>query len=91
MRGSPVLGDHVFVDAGAKIVGRFRVGSNCSIGSNAIVTKDVPDRGVAGNVPATLLSRDDSKGYINRQVPETLMCRCAGAFVGPVPPSFPSG
>lgn len=91
MRGSPFLGDRVFVGAGAKVVGRIRIGSDCSIGANAVVTKDVPDHGVVGGVPAKLLSRDGSAGYINRQVPEALMCRCAGAFVGPVPPGFPGG
>jgi serine O-acetyltransferase len=89
MRGSPTLGDRVFLGAGAKIVGRIKVGDDCSIGSNAVVTKDVPNFGVAGGVPAKLLSQAGSEGYINRQVPETLMRRCSGAFVGPVPPGFP--
>lgn len=91
MRGSPVLGDRVFIGSGAKIVGRIRVGDDCSVGANAVVTKDVPDHGVVGGVPAKLLSQAGSEGYINRQVPEALMRRCADAFVGPTPPGFPGG
>ncbi|WP_076072109.1 hexapeptide transferase [Sphingomonas montana] len=86
--GSPIVGDRVFIGAGAKIVGRIVVGNDSSIGSNAVVTKDVPDGGVVGGVPAKLLSMGGSEGYINRQVPAELMRRCAGAFVGPVPDSF---
>ena len=40
---SPVLGDNIFMGAGAKIIGDVRVGSNVKIGANTVVTKDVPD------------------------------------------------
>ncbi|WP_052134762.1 serine acetyltransferase [Sphingomonas sp. 37zxx] len=89
--GSPILGDRVFVGAGAKIVGKILVGSDSSIGSNAVVTKDVPESGVVGGVPAKLLSSGGSTGYINQQVPDHLMERCRGAFVGPVPAGFSLG
>ncbi|SEN60490.1 serine O-acetyltransferase [Sphingomonas gellani] len=82
--GNPVLGDRVLIASGAKIIGRIRIGHDCSIGANAVVTKDVPDTGVVGGVPAKLLSMGGSEGYINRQVPEALMRRCDDAFVGPV-------
>ncbi|EZP69674.1 Serine acetyltransferase [Sphingomonas paucimobilis] len=84
-RGSPVLGNRVFIGAGAKIIGRLRVGDDSSIGSNAVVTKEVPVHGVVGGVPAKLISTAGSDGYINRQVPIALMKRCEGAFFGPVP------
>jgi serine O-acetyltransferase len=41
--GSPQLGDNVYVGAGAKIIGRIRVGSDVVIGANTVVVKDVPD------------------------------------------------
>ena len=41
--GSPVLGDNVFVGAGAKIIGNVKIGNHARIGANCIVTKDVPD------------------------------------------------
>lgn len=86
--GNPTLGDRVLLASGAKVIGRITIGNDSSIGANAVVTKDVPDRGVVGGVPAKLLSEAGSEGYINRQVPEHLMRACAGAFVGPVPEGF---
>lgn len=83
--GNPVVGDRVLLASGAKVIGGIRIGDDCSVGANAVVTKDVPDRGVVGGVPAKLLSSGGSDGYINRQVPAALMARCRGAFVGPTP------
>lgn len=50
---SPVLGDDVFIGAGAKVLGAIRVGSRVRIGANAVVLKDVPDDITAVGVPAT--------------------------------------
>lgn len=41
--GAPVIGDNVYIGAGAKIIGGIRVGNNVRIGANATVYKDVPD------------------------------------------------
>ena len=41
--GAPVLGDNVFVGAGAKIIGPVRIGNNVKIGAGAVVVTDVPD------------------------------------------------
>lgn len=58
--GAPVLGDNVFVGAGAKIIGAVRVGSNTKIGANAVVVNDVPDGATAVGVPARVVGRGDS-------------------------------
>lgn len=87
-RGSPIIGNRVFIGAGAKIIGHIHVGNDSSIGSNAVVTKNVPTNGVVAGVPAKLLSTAGSEGYINRQVPEDMMRPCLDAFVGPVPDGF---
>ncbi|WNO54521.1 serine O-acetyltransferase [Stakelama saccharophila] len=79
--GNPVIGDRVFFGSGAKVIGRIFVGDDASIGANAVVTRDVPAQGVAGGVPAKILSDAGSQGYINRQVPEWLMRKCADCFV----------
>lgn len=39
---APVIGNNVFIGAGAKIIGNARIGDNCVIGANAVVTKDIP-------------------------------------------------
>ena len=51
----PVLGDDVFIGAGAKIIGPVRVGSNVKIGANAVVTRDLPDGATAVGIPARVI------------------------------------
>lgn len=41
--GAPDIGEHVYIGAGAKIIGNVRVGNHCRIGANCVVTTDVPD------------------------------------------------
>ena len=52
---SPVLGDNVFIGAGAKIIGPVRVGSDVKIGANAVVTRDLPDGATAVGIPARVV------------------------------------
>jgi serine O-acetyltransferase len=52
---SPVLGDEVFVGAGARIVGGVRIGSRTRIGANAVVVDDIPDDATAVGVPAKIV------------------------------------
>jgi serine O-acetyltransferase len=54
---SPILGDDIFIGAGAKILGSIRIGSNVRVGANAVVVKDVPDHMTAVGVPARYISR----------------------------------
>jgi serine O-acetyltransferase len=52
---SPVLGDNVFIGAGAKIIGPVTIGSDVKIGANAVVTKDLPDGATAVGIPAKVI------------------------------------
>ena len=52
--GSPEIGGHVDIGAGAVIVGGVKIGNHAQIGANAVVRTDVPDRMVAVGVPAKL-------------------------------------
>ena len=52
---SPVLGDNVFVGAGAKIIGAVTIGSDVKIGANAVVTCDLPDGATAVGIPARVV------------------------------------
>ena len=54
-RQSPVLGDEVFVGAGAKILGGVRIGRGAKIGANAVVVTDIPDYATAVGVPAKVV------------------------------------
>ena len=64
--GSPIIGDRVFLGQGCKVVGRVFVGDEAVVGTGSVVTRDVPDRGVAMGMPAKVQSTDGSDGYVNR-------------------------
>jgi serine O-acetyltransferase len=51
-RQTPVIGNNVFIGAGAKIVGPVTVADNARIGANAVVTRDVSANTTVGGVPA---------------------------------------
>jgi serine O-acetyltransferase len=56
-RQSPVIGDGVFIGAGAKIVGPVTIGANARIGANAVVLGDVPPDTTAVGIPARVIAR----------------------------------
>lgn len=49
---APVIGDNVDIGAGAKVLGRIRVGNNVMIGANAVVVTNIPDDCIAVGIPA---------------------------------------
>jgi serine O-acetyltransferase len=54
-RTSPTLGDHVFIGAGAKIVGGVTIGEHARIGANAVVLGDLPPYCTAVGIPAKVV------------------------------------
>ena len=50
--GWPVFGNHVYIGAGAKILGAIELGSNVVVGANAVVTKNVSSDSLAVGIPA---------------------------------------
>jgi len=56
-RGSPVIGNRVDIGAGAKVLGKIRVGDDVAIGANAVVITDVPANSIAVGVPAKIRLR----------------------------------
>jgi serine O-acetyltransferase len=52
---SPILGDNVYIGAGAKIIGGVHIGSDVRIGANAVVTKDVPSGATVIGIPARIV------------------------------------
>lgn len=56
-------GDRILIESGTwigtnvVIVGNVRIGKNCVIGANSVVTKDIPDYSVAVGIPAKVVKR----------------------------------
>jgi len=55
--GSPIIGNRVDIGAGAKLLGKIRIGDDVLIGANAVVITDVPANSIAVGVPARILPR----------------------------------
>ena len=58
-RQCPVIGDGVFIGAGAKVIGPVTLGDGARIGANAVVLTDVPPGATAVGVPARIVVGDD--------------------------------
>jgi serine O-acetyltransferase len=54
---APTIGNGVDIGAGAKLLGRIRIGDRVMIGANAVVVKDVPSDCIAVGVPAVARRR----------------------------------
>jgi len=52
----PIIGDNVFIGAGAKIFGKIFVGDNSKIGANAVVFFDVPPNATVVGNPAKIIN-----------------------------------
>lgn len=63
--GKPVIGNNVFIGAGAVIMGKIQIGNNVAIGANAVVTKSFPDNVSIGGIPAKVISEKGSIGLIH--------------------------
>lgn len=56
-RTTPMLGNDLFIGAGAKIVGAVQIGDGARIGANAVVVDDVPAYSTVVGIPARVVSR----------------------------------
>lgn len=56
---SPILEDHLFIGAGAKIIGPRRIGRYSRIGANAVVVHDVPAGATVVGIPAQVIRQRD--------------------------------
>ena len=53
----PIIGDDVFIGAGAMILGEVKVGNHVRIGAGAIVTKSIPDNCTVVGYKAKIMQR----------------------------------
>lgn len=61
--GIPIIGNNVYISAGARILGGISIGNNVIIGANAVVIKDVPDNCIVAGVPAKIIRYVDQDIY----------------------------
>lgn len=59
--GNPRIGDNVTINAGAKVIGKIMIGSNSTVGANAVVVKHVPPNCTVVGVPAYIIRKDGVK------------------------------
>jgi serine O-acetyltransferase len=53
--GVPVVGNDVFIGAGAKILGGVKIGDRARVAANSLVLTDVPEDATAIGVPAKIM------------------------------------
>jgi len=66
----PIIGNNVWIMAGAKVVGPITIGSNVLIGANSVVNKDVSDNSVVAGNPARII----------RQINDSDISKIDGAY-----------
>ncbi|CAN1599904.1 acyltransferase [Pseudomonas mediterranea] len=64
LAGEINVGDNVFIGMGALILPNVRIGNNCIVGANSVVTKDVADGTIVAGNPARAISL--TKDFLER-------------------------
>jgi serine O-acetyltransferase len=63
-RGSPTIGDRVWIGPNATVSGPIRIGDGAVIGANSLAVSHVPENGVAVGVPARIVSFSGSRALV---------------------------
>ncbi len=63
-KGTPVIGDEVYMATGSKIIGGIKIGNNALISANALITQDIEENAVCVGVPAEVVSYNGNAGYV---------------------------
>lgn len=61
--GVPVVGNDVYIAAGARILGGITIGDNVIIGANSVVVTDVPANTIVAGAPARVVRTIDQSIY----------------------------
>ena len=59
--GVPTIGNNVYLGTGCKIIGNIKIADDCAVGANAVVVKDIVEKGITvAGVPAKKISENNS-------------------------------
>jgi serine O-acetyltransferase len=61
VKQGPVIGEHVFLGDGAKVVGHVLVGDHAIIGVSSVVTRNIPAGVTAVGIPARVVDEDNQR------------------------------
>lgn len=68
-KGTPVIGNNVWIGINATIVGKITIGNDVLIAPNTLVNFDVPDHSIVVGCPGIIKSVPNAtEGYINNAV-----------------------
>ena len=56
----PTIQDGAIIGAGAQVLGDITIGKGAKVGSNSVVTGDIPDHATAIGIPARVIGGDDT-------------------------------
>ena len=67
-KGTPTIGDCVWIGVNATIVGKITVGDDVLIAPNSFINCDVPSHSIVYGNPCVIVSRENAtEGYINNK------------------------
>jgi serine O-acetyltransferase len=64
LKGTPVIGDRVWIGANAVVVGKITIGDDVLIAPLSYVNFDIPDKAVVAGNPAVVINYNTSAGYL---------------------------
>lgn len=68
-KGTPIIGDNVWIGVNSTIVGNVKIGDDVLIAPNSFVNRDIPSHSVVVGNPCVIKHRDyATEGYINHTV-----------------------
>ena len=68
-KGTPIIGDDVWIGINTTIVGKIKIGNDVLIAPNSFVNVDVPDHSIVIGNPCIIKHKiDATKDYINRRI-----------------------
>lgn len=76
---APVIGDDVYIGAGAKVLGGLHIGNGATIGANAVVTRDVPARATVVGANRVIPREPTTRIRIRNSGNETVTSRPPGS------------